>query len=46
MGEKTEDQRKTENGLELPLLEHLVCALCMLSQKTQSFKVRNHLSLL
>lgn len=45
MGEKIEDQRKIEKGLELPFLEYLLCALCMLSQKTQSFKGRYHLSL-
>lgn len=46
MGEKIEDQRKIENGLELPFLEHLLYALCMLSQKIQSFQGRYHSSLL
>ena len=30
MGEKTEDQRKIENEMELPFLEYLLCAMCFM----------------
>lgn len=43
---KTEDQKKIEKALELPFLEYLLRAVCMLSQKIRSFEGRDHLPVL